>query len=131
MLKNPFNSTRFQARFAPQKSASRFGTYTIQDLAMPRLTRAQIEAALQDLPGWNPTGEDLGKPEIRKQFQFADFIEAMTFVNEVAQLAEEVNHHPDIDIRYNHVLLSLWSHDQNGVTDRDIRLAREIEKIGE
>lgn len=53
----------------------------------------------------------------------------MTFVNEVAQLAEKVNHHPDIDIRYNHVLLSLWSHDQNGVTDRDIRLAREIEKI--
>lgn len=91
---------------------------------MPKLSEEQIDAALRDLKGWNPTGRD-----IRKEFEFSDFIEAMGFVNRVAELAEEANHHPDIDIRYNKVILELWSHDLGGITERDVRLARAIDNL--
>lgn len=91
---------------------------------MPKLSSTQIEAALRNLPGWNPTERD-----IRKEWEFEDFIAAMTFVNEVAQLAEEVGHHPDIEIRYNRVILALHTYDEGAVTERDVRLAREIEEL--
>ncbi|RYG68423.1 4a-hydroxytetrahydrobiopterin dehydratase [bacterium] len=91
---------------------------------MALLNEEQIDNALRDLSGWNPTGKD-----IRKEFDFANFSGAISFVNRVAELAEELNHHPDIDIRYKKVILSLWSHDLEGVTERDVQLAREIEKL--
>ncbi len=91
---------------------------------MPQLSASQIEKALQNLPDWELAGET-----IRKTFVFEDFVAAMGFVIEVAQLAEEVGHHPDIDIRYNRVVLALTTHDVGGVTERDVRLAREIEEM--
>jgi 4a-hydroxytetrahydrobiopterin dehydratase len=56
-------------------------------------------------------------------FVFDDFKASMVFVNRVAELAEEANHHPDIDIRYNTVELALVSHDAGGITARDVRMA--------
>jgi 4a-hydroxytetrahydrobiopterin dehydratase len=53
----------------------------------------------------------------------------MQFVNKVADAAEHVNHHPDIDIRYNTVTMALVSHDSGGVTQRDVRMAGTINKI--
>lgn len=53
----------------------------------------------------------------------------MEFVNAVARLAEQANHHPDIDIRYNKVRMSLTSHDSGGVTARDLRMAKQISEI--
>lgn len=91
---------------------------------MSRLTPSQIEKALQNLSDW-----ELSDEKIRKTFEFEDFVAAMGFVIEVAQWAEEVGHHPDIDIRYNRVVLALTTHDEGGVTERDIRLAREIEEL--
>lgn len=70
------------------------------------------------LTGWNEVD---GKLE--RQFEFPDFRAAMSFVNDVAELAERENHHPDIEIHYNKVVLRWWTHTAGGVTDRDRELA--------
>lgn len=91
---------------------------------MAQLTSSQLEKSLQNLDNWQLKDE-----KIRKTYEFEDFVAAMGFVIEVAQLAEEVGHHPDIEIRYNKVVLSLTTHDEGGVTEKDVRLAREIEEM--
>jgi 4a-hydroxytetrahydrobiopterin dehydratase len=53
----------------------------------------------------------------------------MQFVNKIADSAEQANHHPDIDIRYNKVTMGLVSHDSGGVTERDVRMAERINQI--
>ena len=64
---------------------------------------------------------------IRKTYAFPSFRSAIVFVNRVATIADEVDHHPDIDIRYDKVSLRLWSHDAGGVTERDLKLAERID----
>lgn len=61
--------------------------------------------------------------------EFADFHEAMEYVNNLAELAEEHNHHPDICIHYNKVVLELWTHSQNGVTEKDLDFAELINDL--
>ena len=92
---------------------------------MAALSDSEIQQALAGLPGWQRQGL-----AIQRTFQFADFKAAMQFVNRVADTAEQANHHPDIDIRYNKVVLSLVSHDSGGVTQRDVRMAQRINQIG-
>lgn len=92
---------------------------------MAALSDSEIQQALAGLPGWQRQGL-----AIQRTFQFADFKAAMQFVNRVADAAEQANHHPDIDIRYNKVVLSLVSHDSGGVTQRDVRMAQRINQIG-
>ena len=70
------------------------------------------------LTGWNEVG---GKLE--RQFEFGDFRGAIAFVNDVAELAESENHHPDIEVHYNKVVLRWWTHTAGGVTERDRELA--------
>lgn len=66
-----------------------------------------------------------------QHFEFKDFSEAFAFLSRVALLAEKYNHHPEIQNTYNKVSLSLTSHDAgNKVTDRDINLAKAIDKLG-
>jgi len=88
------------------------------------LTDAEIQEALQKLPGWKKSGNT-----IERATQFRNFVEAMDFVNRIAEAAEAVNHHPDIHISYNKVLLALVSHDSGGVTQRDVRMASKINEI--
>ena len=64
---------------------------------------------------------------IRKTYAFPSFRSAIVFVNRVATIADEVGHHPDIDIRYDKISLRLWSHDAGGVTERDLKLAERID----
>lgn len=64
---------------------------------------------------------------IQRTYEFPDFPVAMVFVNAVARLAEEAQHHPDIDIRWNKVTLSLTTHDEGGLTDKDFDLARRAD----
>jgi 4a-hydroxytetrahydrobiopterin dehydratase len=89
---------------------------------MARLSDAQVRAALAGLPGWSY--ED---GAISKRYSFANFAEAMKFVNRVADLAEGMDHHPDITINYNAVLLTLSTHSEGGVTEKDVTLAGKIE----
>jgi len=88
------------------------------------LNDSEIQQALSSLPGWERNGI-----AIQRVFQFPDFKAAMAFVNKIAEAAEQANHHPDIDIRYNKVVTALVSHDSGGVTQRDIRMAGRINQI--
>lgn len=91
---------------------------------MPLLDDKTIASKLQTLPRWKLEGG-----ELVRRFEWKNFIEAMQFVNSVAELAEGAGHHPDIDIRYNKVRLALMSHDAGGLTDRDFDLAAAIDSL--
>ncbi len=88
------------------------------------LSETEVQQALQRLPGWKKNGG-----AIERHFQFPDFVKAMDFVNQIAEAAEAVNHHPDIHISYNKVTLTLISHDSGGTTQRDIRMAGKINEL--
>jgi 4a-hydroxytetrahydrobiopterin dehydratase len=88
---------------------------------MAKLSAREIEAVLAEQPQWRLEGGAL-----TRDWTFQDFVEAMAFVNRVAALAEEANHHPDMDIRYNKVRLALVSHDAGGITERDSQMAAKI-----
>jgi len=91
---------------------------------MDTLSQDQITAALVDLDGWESAGGALVRT-----FRFADFVHAIGFVEHLAEVAEQQQHHPDIDIRYNKVTLRLSSHDAGGVTPRDVRLAEALQRL--
>jgi 4a-hydroxytetrahydrobiopterin dehydratase len=82
----------------------------------------EIQGALSELPGWKREGKAIAKTYDLRAFQAA-----MAFAGTVGELAERADHHPDILIQYSKVTLTLWSHDKGGITDRDLRLARQIE----
>jgi len=86
-----------------------------------RLDEAEIARRLAGLAGWERRGD-----EIRRTFEFADFKAALAFVNRVGELAEAMNHHPDIDVRYSRVTLALTTHDAGGLSARDFELADRI-----
>jgi 4a-hydroxytetrahydrobiopterin dehydratase len=90
-----------------------------------KLDRHQVAEQMQSLPQWTLRGD-----EIERQLNFADFADAMIFVNRVAELAEEEGHHPEIRVVYNRVTLILSTHDAGGLTAKDFRLARRIEEAG-
>jgi 4a-hydroxytetrahydrobiopterin dehydratase len=66
---------------------------------------------------------------IARSFRFKNFSDAMQFVNKVARLAERANHHPDIMIRYDKVSLTLTTHDEGGLTEKDFKLACQINRL--
>jgi 4a-hydroxytetrahydrobiopterin dehydratase len=80
--------------------------------------------AAPDGPAW-----ELAGGQLVKSVTCSDFRRALAFVNDVGRLAEEANHHPDIDIRYNRVTLALMTHDAGGITTRDLDLARAIDGV--
>jgi 4a-hydroxytetrahydrobiopterin dehydratase len=88
----------------------------------PRLGEPQIEAALATLPGWARRGG-----AIEREFTLASFVEAIRFVGAVAEEAERLEHHPDIDIRYRRVTMRLSTHASGGITALDVELARRID----
>ena len=88
------------------------------------LTAQDIKNWLKKLPEW-----DLEKKAIERTFEFDDFSQAIEFVNGVAEIAEEDDHHPDIDIRYNKVRLALSTHSEGGLTDLDFELAEKIDTL--
>ena len=94
---------------------------------MADLLNAQdIKAWLKKLPEW-----ELEKKHIERLFEFDEFVQAIDFVNSVAEIAEEEEHHPEIDIRYNKVLLTLSTHSEGGLTDRDFEVAEKFDNLYE
>lgn len=89
-----------------------------------KLSDLEIQRALGSLPGWARRGEVL-----TKSYTFPTFVEGIEFVRSVAKSAEQVNHHPDIDIRYTKVVCTLSTHDAGGITESDLSLARTIETL--
>ena len=89
-----------------------------------RLKRGQVEAELAKVKGWRLRGKS-----ISRLFVFEDFMQGIRFINRIAPFAERMNHHPDIDIRYNKVKLTLTTHDEGGLTRKDFKLAERIDRI--
>ncbi len=86
---------------------------------MDKLSAEQIDGKLAELPQWSLNGDLL-----QRTFRFDNFIGSMAFVGRIADLAEEMQHHPDILIRYNKVTLTLTTHDAGGLTENDFSFAR-------
>ncbi len=97
-------------------TASRGGT--------PCLAAREIERITRDVPDWK-----LRESAIQREFQFADFRSAIEFVNRVADLAEEEDHHPDIFVSYRRVRLVLSTHSAGGLSQKDFAMARRIERL--
>lgn len=91
-----------------------------------RLEESQIIGLLATIPHW-----DRQEQEIHRTFEFADFKEAMNFVNRVATLAEKSAHHPNITICWNRVTFTLSTHSRGGLTQADFNLASQIDTIGD
>ena len=92
---------------------------------MPKLlTVPKIKNHLKSLKGWKHEGKF-----ITKTFEFDKFMDGIAFVKKVAKVAEEQEHHPDINIRYTTVSLSIQTHSEDGVTEWDVELATAIEKM--
>jgi 4a-hydroxytetrahydrobiopterin dehydratase len=85
------------------------------------LTAVEIDDFSRANPEWH-----LKEGKLVREWTFKDFVAAMAFVNRVAAAAEAAGHHPDIDIRYNRVLLGLVSHDAGGITQRDTAMASRL-----
>lgn len=88
------------------------------------LEAAELKTALKKCPEW-----EFEKDSITRTVEFEEFMDAIDFVNDLAEIAEEAQHHPDIMIRYTKVSLKLTTHDAGGVTDLDIELAQRIDNL--
>jgi 4a-hydroxytetrahydrobiopterin dehydratase len=91
---------------------------------MKKLNASQIKSALTTVPEWTRTGAT-----ISRTYQFKDFPAAVQFVDAIAEIAEQAWHHPDIDIRWNKVVLTLTTHDAGGLTEKDFTLARKFDRL--
>jgi 4a-hydroxytetrahydrobiopterin dehydratase len=83
-----------------------------------------VQQLLEEVPQWRLQGDS-----IERQFKFPDFVGAIEFVNKVAKESESMDHHPDIDIRWNKVRLVLATHSAGGLTDLDFTLAQKIDRL--
>lgn len=88
------------------------------------LSNEEADNFLKQIPSWS-----IKNGRVFKQFKFKDFKKAVEFVNKVADIAEEENHHPDITISYNKVGIELWTHAIKGLSENDFILAARIDNI--
>jgi 4a-hydroxytetrahydrobiopterin dehydratase len=91
-----------------------------------RLDEAQLRTQLSNLPDWSHRAERGGL--IARDFRFADFNQAFGFMTQVALMAEKMDHHPEWSNVYNRVSVVLTTHDAQGLTQKDIALARFMDR---
>ena len=90
----------------------------------PLLPQEEIDKRLKEVNGWRQDGR-----YIVREFSFSSFKDNVAFVNRVVEVAEEIDHHPDIAINYTHLTLSITTHSEGGLTRRDFRLASRIDEL--
>lgn len=90
------------------------------------LGESELTDALIDLPGWVAKAK-----QITKTYEFKQYSEGLEFVNALAKLAEELDHHPDLHLSWGKVKVITWTHSSGGVTPLDVKLAAQAEKIFE
>lgn len=93
----------------------------------PLLTDSEVSQQLARLPNWSRASADV--PAITATYELTDFVAALDFVNRVGHEAEQMNHHPDVDIRWNKVTLVLSTHSEGGLTSNDFELAHRISEV--
>ena len=86
------------------------------------LAAAEIEKWILEHRGWKQKDDS-----ITKEYVLGSFRDSIVFMNRIASIADDLNHHPDIDIRYNKVRLTLTTHDAEGLTKKDLTLAQRID----
>jgi 4a-hydroxytetrahydrobiopterin dehydratase len=91
---------------------------------MPLMASDEIHTRLEDLEDWERSGNS-----IRKQFKLDDFVGSVEFVKRLVEPAEEMGHHPDLEISWNRVTVSLSTHSEGGLTEADFELAARIDKL--
>jgi len=91
---------------------------------MPVLTDEQVDAAAEDLDGWERVDGAL-----RRSVKFGSFLDGIDAVRRVAEYAEREDHHPDIDIRWRTVTFALVTHSEGGITDKDVQMAAQINQV--
>ena len=92
---------------------------------MPRLSSDELAARLTDLPGW-----EVSAGMLSKTFTVRSFAHGVLFIAAIGQLAEAASHHPDVNLHgYSHVTVSLVTHSEGGVTEKDCNLAAQIEVL--
>ena len=91
---------------------------------MPALTAKQVGLDLKAVPNWSKRAQ-----KILRTFEFEGFLNSMAFVSRIARKTQKNNHHPDIDIRFNKVTLTLTTHDEGGITEKDLFLARQCDEV--
>lgn len=92
----------------------------------PPLTHQEIESLKLQLKLEWEVEED---QKMRYKFKFKDFAQSLAFVNKVAEIAQGENHHPDIHIHYNKVLIELWTHSIGGLSENDFIVAAKVEEL--
>jgi 4a-hydroxytetrahydrobiopterin dehydratase len=95
-----------------------------EDDTYHKLSDSEIESEVTKLPGWK-----LLNGKLNKSFEFEDFVEAFGFMTRVAMQAEKMNHHPEWFNVYNKVKIDLITHDVNGISNYDVKLASAVNKI--
>jgi 4a-hydroxytetrahydrobiopterin dehydratase len=90
---------------------------------MAKLTLDQINDQLKALPGW-----EYRDNAIRKLYRFKQFMDGIRFIDRVAEIAEAADHHPDIYVNYTRVTFMCTTHSEGGVSEKDFKLAQEIER---
>lgn len=91
-----------------------------------KLSAEEIETHLTELKDWKAANDKLAK-----KFEFADFAAALQFVNRVGEIAERLDHHPDILFGWGYAEFFITTHDRGGLTDFDFALAKEVEELCE
>jgi 4a-hydroxytetrahydrobiopterin dehydratase len=95
-------------------------------MGTPLLTEEELRTALADLPDWTRTGDN-----ITRTVDASSFPAGIDLVGRVAAVAEEANHHPDIDIRWRKVTFTLSTHSAGGLTAMDVTLAKRIDQLAQ
>ena len=102
----------------------------------PPLSGADLERLLPQLPGWEVTATapgpagaaKAGGQRLEKEYRFPDFRQALAFVNRVGEIAESEGHHPDIELGWGRVKLTLWTHSIGGLSESDLILAAKADR---
>jgi 4a-hydroxytetrahydrobiopterin dehydratase len=91
----------------------------------PALSAAEVQSFLSEHPDWSVTKTG----ELERTFTFPKFLTGIGFVQQVAAVAEEHDHHPDLDIRYTKITVRLFTHDSKALTARDVKVAAECDRL--
>ena len=91
---------------------------------MNALTSEEINIKIAEVDSWKVIDGSL-----QKEFEFVNFVKAIEFINQIAEVAEEQEHHPDITNSYNYLKIELKTHDVNGISDKDFKLAKTIDNL--
>ena len=92
---------------------------------MPLLEDSEIESRLADLDGWERAGD-----AIRKEFKRGDFVGSVKFVDALVEPAEDMGHHPDVEISWDTVTVTITTHSEGGLTANDFELAARLDALG-